>query len=98
MGATEIRMQVQQVRELAYRFWENDGRPHGRDLEYWLKAERSLTSSGGPADSTRTRMPEPAPLLTDRSGPAITSLQIKPNTRKSSTPRKAPARKKGLDR
>ncbi len=27
------------IREHAYRLWEADGRPEGRDLEYWLRAQ-----------------------------------------------------------
>ena len=26
------------IRETAYHLWEEDGRPHGRDLEYWERA------------------------------------------------------------
>ena len=26
------------IRERAYYLWEQDGRPHGRDLEYWSRA------------------------------------------------------------
>src|ERR1700710_1634071 len=28
----------QKVRERAYHLWETDGRPHGRDVEYWERA------------------------------------------------------------
>lgn len=32
-----------QVRDTAYFLWENDGRPHGREKEYWFTAlERCL--------------------------------------------------------
>lgn len=27
------------TQELAYQFWEDAGKPEGRDLEFWLKAE-----------------------------------------------------------
>jgi hypothetical protein len=27
-----------EIRQQAYHFWEADGRPEGRDLDYWLKA------------------------------------------------------------
>ncbi|HEY8576006.1 MAG TPA: DUF2934 domain-containing protein [Devosia sp.] len=27
-----------QVRDTAYFLWENDGRPHGREKEYWFTA------------------------------------------------------------
>ena len=40
----------QRVRERAYALWEADGRPYGRDVEYWERA-RELTaieeSAGG---------------------------------------------------
>lgn len=26
----------------AYSLWEKDGRPHGRDMDYWLRAETEL--------------------------------------------------------
>ena len=29
----------------AYSLWEQQGRPHGRDLELWLQAEKQLKSS-----------------------------------------------------
>lgn len=28
----------QRVRERAYQLWETDGKPHGRDIEYWERA------------------------------------------------------------
>ena len=30
------------VREAAYRLWEFAGRPEGRDVEFWCKAELSV--------------------------------------------------------
>lgn len=35
------------VAERAYALWEMDERPHGRDLDHWLQAERELAP--GPA-------------------------------------------------
>jgi hypothetical protein len=34
------------IRELAYRLWERDGSPHGKDHEYWHAAERLLAEDG----------------------------------------------------
>ncbi|MGH7156442.1 MAG: DUF2934 domain-containing protein [Acetobacteraceae bacterium] len=31
-------LQKQRIRERAYRLWEEDGGPSGRDLEYWERA------------------------------------------------------------
>ena len=31
------------IATLAYEYWEADGRPDGKDIEHWLKAEQTLT-------------------------------------------------------
>lgn len=36
-----------EVAKRAYSLWENDGRPEGADLEYWLRAEQELRQEGG---------------------------------------------------
>jgi hypothetical protein len=30
------------IRELAHRLWEEDGKPHGQDLEFWVRAEELI--------------------------------------------------------
>ena len=30
----------QQIKELAYAIWEQEGRPEGKDLEYYFRAKR----------------------------------------------------------
>ncbi len=30
------------IRKKAYELWEQDGRKHGRDLNYWLHAEKAV--------------------------------------------------------
>jgi len=32
------------IEKKAYELWEQDGRRHGRDLDYWLIAEKTVTS------------------------------------------------------
>lgn len=34
------------ISRLAHEFWQADGCPQGRDLEYWLKAEKQLNRNG----------------------------------------------------
>jgi hypothetical protein len=34
------------IARLACLHWQNDGCPQGRDLDYWLKAERQLKTDG----------------------------------------------------
>jgi hypothetical protein len=36
------------VREQAYLLWEREGRPFGRDAEYWLRAEAALAPASTP--------------------------------------------------
>lgn len=31
-----------EVRERAYRIWQDEGEPHGRDAEHWAQAEGEL--------------------------------------------------------
>jgi hypothetical protein len=37
--------QRQMIRELAYRMWEIEGRPEGRALEHWVRAEHKVLSN-----------------------------------------------------
>jgi hypothetical protein len=37
MNATE-----EAIRTLAHRMWEDDGKPDGKDLHYWLRAAKEL--------------------------------------------------------
>jgi hypothetical protein len=36
------------VRECAYRLWEADGRPHGRDVEFWIRARELIAGEENP--------------------------------------------------
>lgn len=48
-----------QVRERAYFIWEREGRPHGRDGEHWIMAERELlVGTGSPSKITKS-IPRP---------------------------------------
>lgn len=41
-GAAGLRPDPQEIARLAYFAWEHDGRPEGRDVDYWLEAESRL--------------------------------------------------------
>lgn len=30
---------AEQIRKRAYEIWEDEGRPHGRDMQHWVQAE-----------------------------------------------------------
>lgn len=34
------------IRARAYDLWDQDGRQHGREQDYWLQAERELAAAG----------------------------------------------------
>jgi len=36
----------QAIRERAYATWEEEGRPDGRDLDHWRRAEQEISSAG----------------------------------------------------
>lgn len=36
----------QAIRERAYAIWEEEGRPDGKDLEHWRRAEDEINSAG----------------------------------------------------
>ena len=50
----------QRVRERAYLLWEADGKPHGRDVEYWERA-RELVGMEESAGSGLLPNPEAEP-------------------------------------
>ena len=38
----------QRIRERAHSLWETDGRPEGREQEYWLRAEKLIDAEDDP--------------------------------------------------
>ncbi len=44
----EMNVHESNVSRLAYQLWENAGCPSGRDLEFWLDAEKSLRNQAKP--------------------------------------------------
>ena len=56
------------IEECAYSQWETDGRPEGRALEYWLRAEQAISEQPLPDQPVQkrerrkaSREPRPAP-------------------------------------
>ena len=49
-----------EIKQLAHRLWEEDGRPEGKDVEHWRKAAAMLESgqsAGNAPAKTRTKAP-----------------------------------------
>lgn len=40
----------EEIRKIAYRIWEREGRPAGREKIHWSLAEKELVSSREPAE------------------------------------------------
>jgi len=36
-----------EIAQLAYSYWDADGRPEGGDMHYWLRAEREVLAQRG---------------------------------------------------
>ncbi|WEK04374.1 MAG: DUF2934 domain-containing protein [Candidatus Devosia phytovorans] len=47
----------QRVRQAAYHLWEDNGRPNGRETDYWFQALETLLRERGQAPGDRS--PEP---------------------------------------
>ena len=69
------------IREQAYYFWEQDGRPDGRETEYWQRAVTALTDK-----AQLDTLTKPAPK---KKAAAKPKLAAKP----AAAPRKAAASK-----
>ncbi len=61
------------IREKAYLFWEEDGRPEGRETEYWMRAVVALT------DKTQLKeLTEPAPRKAAKTKAAASKTKASP--------------------
>jgi hypothetical protein len=58
----------EQIRKLAYRIWQEEGRPYGHEVQHWLKAEamwmeehrpKSIPKQGKPLKRTKSRRTAP---------------------------------------
>lgn len=67
-----------QIQEFAYRLWQEDGAPEGRDMDYWLRAEAALHATLKPK--------------TEKKAPAKTAAKAKAD--KPATKPKAPSKAK----
>lgn len=52
----------QVIRERAYAIWEEEGRPDGKHLEHWRRAEDEINST---IKADRSKTPQAAVILTD---------------------------------
>ena len=74
------------IREQAYYFWEQDGRPEGRETEYWARAEVAVREK-----SQLDRLTAPPPKKATK--PKAAANKAKPEPAKAEKPRKKPKAK-----
>ncbi len=48
-----------EIRDIAYKLWEEEGRPDGKDVEHWFKAETIWQERQNQASASFIRAPEP---------------------------------------
>ena len=88
---TQVNVRKQQ--ELAYRLWEERGRPEGRPDEDWFEAERRLRSDQHEAESAAVdeAMRGSFPASDPPSTQVPDKPPVNPRKRKASAPRPPPS-------
>ena len=66
----------EQIRTRAYYLWEADGKPAGRDWDYWMKAQQELAPKQAPA-----AILEAAPAKKTQAAPAAATTKRRSNAR-----------------
>jgi hypothetical protein len=61
----------QQIKELAHSIWEQEGRPHGKDLEHYFRARKILEDMAPPRV---IELPSPLPEVELKPSPASPEL------------------------
>jgi len=94
---TDIAADSSAVRQRAYELWEQDGRPEGREVDYWLMAEAELSRGSGVAGGPPV-LDQAAPAKAppdNRPGNDMTSPDVPaepaPRPRSAARPRKRKA-------
>ena len=65
------------IRQRAYELWERDGRPAGRELDYWLMAEGELAPSSATAGPLTPSEAAPADAPADNQpGDDMTASEV----------------------
>ena len=56
----------ERIQERAYALWVEEGRIHGRDNDYWFRAERELNYAGKAAPNAAPTMASESPVTTKK--------------------------------
>ena len=78
-------MDEENIRETAYRIWEEQGRPHGQDFEHWFKARNELDAfdSDGLPGSIASSVAPPMPVASAPEAGAPSAKKPGKKTQKS---------------
>ena len=57
----------ERIQERAYALWVEEGRIHGRDNDYWFRAERELNYAGKAAPNAAPTMASESPVSGEES-------------------------------
>lgn len=49
-------VQVGRIEERAYAIWESEGKPHGREVEHWLRAEAEAALATNASHPAKPRL------------------------------------------
>jgi len=63
------------IREEAYYLWEKDGRPHGRETEYWMRAVVALSEQ--PPEKAFPSAPPPKAKVKSTPSPKLAAAASK---------------------
>ncbi|MBS0123928.1 DUF2934 domain-containing protein [Thetidibacter halocola] len=61
------------IAETAYLIWLDEGRPEGRDLDHWLRAQEVLSAEKKPARKASSKKPAPKAAAKPRARKAATT-------------------------
>ena len=79
------------IRQHAYHLWEKDGRPHGRDNEYWMRAVVALSET--PPERAFPSAPPPKAKIKSTASPKLAASKSKSAPAKSAKADKKPKKK-----
>src|SRR6266550_8592235 len=74
----------EQIASVAHGLWEKAGRPSGRDLEFWFKAEQQIARASRPrmfATTPDEQRPKASPSTTAATAPATTTTAFERKSR-----------------
>ncbi len=81
-----------EIARKAYRLWEEEGRPEGRDKAHWHQAEQDLSE---PVVDPIESVPAPAPEAAPKSARSPRASKAKAASAEATTAPKPPRRRKG---